>query len=286
MLSIFLAASLAFTSEDASLAYTTAEKLVAEHTPRDAGTRRGNIAANYLLDAASATGADVRRDVFVARTPKGDRTFVNLYAELKADDDAPWTVVVSHFDTKSGVNCPGANDGASTSGLLVALSDALFRCREGRGNVMLMWLDGEECMEAYGEDDGLWGSRRAAKVLAERGCKVAGVVCLDMLGDRDLTVFVAKNGTQSLVEKALAAAKTAGTSGKVSSSAVLVKDDHVPFLDAGFPAIDLIDFEFGSAPGMNDYWHSDQDTMDKVSKESLETVGRLVVELVKMLAQG
>ena len=122
MLAALLAAALAFTAEDASLAYSTAARLVAEHTPRDAGTRRAHLAADFLMDAASAAGADVRRDAFAAKTPKGERSFVNLYAEFPVDPDGPWTIVLSHYDTKPGVKCPGANDGASTSGLLVALA--------------------------------------------------------------------------------------------------------------------------------------------------------------------
>ena len=285
MFAILLAASLAFTSEDADLAYSVAERLVVGHTPRDAGTRRGNIAATCILDAASMTGADVVRDVFTDKTPKGVRTFVNLYAEFMVDPDAPWTVVVSHYDTKPGVNCPGANDGASTSGLLVALADELFSCREGRGNVMLVWTDGEECMNAYAEDDGLWGSRRAASMLKAKRYKVAGVVCVDMLGDKSLNISIAKNSTMSLVKTALAAARNLNLGKQVTYTNLLVKDDHLPFLNAGFPAIDLIDFDYGSACGKNDYWHSEHDTMDKISKRSLETSGRLVVEMIKLLGK-
>ena len=285
MLSVLLAASLAFTSEDADLAYSMAERLVAEHTPRDAGTRRGNNAATCILDAASMTGADVIRDVFVDKTPKGVRTFVNLYAEFRVSQDAPWTVVVSHYDTKPGTSCPGANDGASTSGLLVALADELFMCRDGRGNVMLVWADGEECMESYTEDDGLWGSRRAASMLKAKGHKVAGVVCVDMLGDKSLNISIAKNSTMSLVKTALAAAKKLKLGKQITYTNLLVKDDHLPFLDAGFPAMDLIDFDYGSVRGKNDYWHTEHDTMDKISKKSLETSGKLVVEIIKLLGK-
>ena len=284
MLAALLAAALAFTAEDASLAYSTAARLVAEHTPRDAGTRRAHLAANFLMDAASAAGADVRRDAFTAKTPKGERGFVNLYAEFPVDPDGPWTILLSHYDTKPGVKCPGANDGASTSGLLVALAGRLASCREGRGNVMLVWTDGEECMEAYLENDGFWGSMRAAQMVKETGRRVAGVVCIDMIGDRDLGISIPKNSTPSLAQLALKAAGRAGVADKVSPSPLLVKDDHVAFLNAGFPAIDLIDFEFGSEPGLNDYWHTEKDTMDKLSRKSLEQSGRLVAELIKLLS--
>ena len=107
MFSLLLAAALEFTAQDARLAYETAGELVEKCTPRDAGTIRCHvIAANRILDAASAAGADVRRDCFRAMTPKGERDFTNLYAEFKSDDArAKWVVLISHYDTKPGCNC-------------------------------------------------------------------------------------------------------------------------------------------------------------------------------------
>lgn len=285
MFSALLAASLVFSQADANLAFKTATGLVENHTPRDSGTTRSMLAANYLLDAASAAGADVRRDMFVAKTPKGERRFTNLVASFKRNPDAPWVVLVSHYDTKTGVDCPGANDGASTSGLLVALAGVLYNHRTQNDNVMLIWTDGEECMNAYVEDDGLWGSRHAAKSLKESGVKVKAVICLDMLGDKDLHVSIPKNSSPALSKIALAAAKKAGVADKVSRVDLLVKDDHVPFLEAGFKSIDLIDFEYGSAPGLNDYWHTAKDTVDKISEESLFTAGKLVVGMLDILLQ-
>ena len=285
MFSALLAASLVFSQADANLAFKTATGLVENHTPRDSGTTRSMLAANYLLDAASAAGADVRRDMFVAKTPKGERRFTNLVASFKRNPDAPWVVLVSHYDTKTGVDCPGANDGASTSGLLVALAGVLYNHRTQNDNVMLIWTDGEECMNAYVEDDGLWGSRHAAKSLKESGVKVKAVICLDMLGDKDLHVSIPKNSSPALSKIALVAAKKAGVADKVSRVDLLVKDDHVPFLEAGFKSIDLIDFEYGSAPGLNDYWHTAKDTLDKISEESLFTAGKLVAGMLDILLQ-
>ena len=285
MFSVLLAASLVFSQADANLALKTATGLVENHTPRDSGTTRSQLASNFLLDAASAAGADVRRDMFLAKTPKGERRFTNLVASFKRNPDAPWVVLVSHYDTKTGVNCPGANDGASTSGLLVALAGVLCTNRTYNDNVMLIWTDGEECMNAYVEDDGLWGSRHAAKSLKESGVKVKAVICLDMLGDKDLHVSIPKNSSPALSKIALAAAKKTGVADKVSRIDLLVKDDHVPFFEAGFKSIDLIDFEYGSAPGRNDYWHTDKDTIDKISEESLLASGKLVVGMLNILLQ-
>ena len=283
MISILLAATLTFTPQDANVAYRTAKQLVDTCTPRDAGTPRAKSAANCILDAASIVGADVRRDVFTAATPKGERTFVNLMAEFCSRPDSPWVVIVSHYDTKPGVDCPGANDGASTTGLLVGLANALCDWRTPRGNVMLIWTDGEECMEAYGEQDGLWGSKRAAAVLKQRGIDVKAVICLDMLGDRDLGITIPRNGSPALANIACYAAKKIGEPGLVQTTSEIVKDDHTAFLAAGFKAVDLIDFKYGSAPGLNDFWHTPEDTVDKISVKSLERSGRVVVEMLNVL---
>ena len=272
---------LQFTQEDAQLAFSKARELVEECTPRDAGTIRGRIAANHILDAASSTGADVRRVTFRKMTPKGEKEFTNLYAEFKSGDpNAKWVVLVSHFDTKPGVKCPGANDGASTSGLLVAIANAYSNWATPRGNLMMIWTDGEECMEAYGENDGLWGSKHAANYLSVKERKVQAVICLDMLGDKDLAIAIPANGSPALSKIAMLAAKNAGTPDLVRPIGEHVKDDHVAFMEKGFRAIDLIDFSYGPN---NSYWHTPQDTMDKISEESLLKSGRLVAEMLNIL---
>ena len=280
-LPLLLAAALSFAPAGARLAFETARELVESYTPRDAGTHRGRLASLYLLDAASAAGADVRRDTFRAPTPKGERSFTNLYAEFRpVDPDARWVVLVSHYDTKPGTGCPGANDGASTSGLLVGIASAFSGWTARRGNLLLVWTDGEECMESYSANDGLWGSKRAAAQLAETGRQVQAVICLDMLGDKDLSILVPANGTPALAKIAVHAARRIGSPNLVRLTDDLVKDDHVAFLDRGFKAIDLIDFSYGPD---NAYWHTPQDTLANISEASLLTSGRLVVEMLNIL---
>ena len=275
-----LAAALAFWPADAKLAYQTSEKLVERHTPRDAGTIPGRLAARFIFDAANASGLDATFDSFSAETESGPRLFANITCDYVSDPSAPWLVFVSHYDTKPGVACPGANDGASTSGLLVAIASRLFDDKPKGVNVRLVWTDGEECRKAYSKKDGFWGSRHAAKKLKGDKLDVRAVVCLDMLGDRDLNISIPRNGTDSLRGGVLEMAKRAGIAEKVSVSDDLVKDDHVAFLDEGFPAVDIIDFDYGSKRGLNDYWHTPADTMDKVSEESLLAVGRLAIAII------
>ena len=279
--SFLLASGLVFTQADADLSYRTAKTLVEEHTPRDAGTIRGRLASNCILDAASAAGANVRRDCFTAKTPKGEKNFINLYAEFPSgDQDARWVILVSHYDSKSGIRCPGANDGASTSGLLVGLANAYSQWRSPKGNLMLIWTDGEECMESYGENDGLWGAKRAAEYVSSKGMQVQAVVCLDMLGDSDLAISIPANGSQALSKIAVHAARRAGYQGLVSPWDEHVTDDHVPFLQKGYKAIGMIDFSYGPS---NSYWHTQDDTMDKISVESLLKSGKIVAELLNIL---
>ena len=281
MLATILAAALAFSPQDARLSYEAAKGLVEECTPRDAGTIRGRIAANRILDLASSVGADVRRDVFRAPTPRGEKEFANLYAEFKDGSvTSRWVVVVSHYDTKTGSKCPGANDGASTSGLLVGLANAYANWESPQGNLLLVWTDGEECMESYGENDGLWGGRRAAEYVAAKRLDVRAVICVDMLGDKDLSISIPANGTPALAKIAVHAAERAGYPGLVRSISEMVKDDHVPFLEKGYKAIDLIDFSYGPD---NAYWHTPQDTMDKISEESLLKSGKIVAEMLNIL---
>jgi Zn-dependent M28 family amino/carboxypeptidase len=282
-----LAASLVFAPADAHAAYRAASEIVSRYTPRDAGAPGAAGAAGFILSAALSCGCDAFADSFCAPTPAGTKTFTNVHAEFKIDEDAGWMVFLSHFDTKAGTNCPGANDGASTSGLLVGMCKALARQRKSlKCNVMLVWTDGEECFERYAPGDGLWGSRRAAEKLAAERRRTLAVICLDMLGDRDLSVTMPSNCSAGLRKIALCAARAVGLGERVKESPVEVIDDHVPFAEAGFETLELIDFEYGSRKGANDYWHSPLDAMDKVSEKSLLDAGRLAMKLADAIPPG
>ena len=290
MFSALLAAAIAFTPSDARLAHEEAAALVREHTPRHAGTIRGRLAAGWILDHVSRTGVDATLDTFSAATPDGEKNFTNVMVEFPGTrPNAPWIVLMSHFDTapNAGEGFQGANDGASTSGLLIALAAAIRRAGPVTNNIALVWTDAEECRHEYGPNDGFQGSKHLVDVFRERRRPVKAAICLDMLGDRDLNIIIPGNGERTLRQLAKIAADRAGVGKKVAlRDDLVVKDDHQAFLDAGCSAIDLIDFDFGSAPGRNDYWHTSADTMDKVSEESLLTAGRLAAELINLLDGG
>lgn len=283
MTSFLLAATLLFAPADADIAYDTASELVKKHTPRDSGTLSSRRAADFIYDRLKALGAKAELDFFKVDTPAGERYFVNVESEFVSNTNNEWIVFVSHFDTKKGVACPGANDGASTTGLLIALAGKLVKQNPEKTNVLLLWTDGEECFNDYAENDGLWGSRHAAKKLKDSGVKVRAVVCFDMLGDKDLKITIPENSHQGFRDGILKIAKRKNLADKIVAVDDIVIDDHVPFLEAGFKAVDLIDFDYGSRPGLNDFWHTSKDTIDKISRESLLLAGEIATWLINGL---
>jgi glutaminyl-peptide cyclotransferase len=148
-----------------------------------------------------------------------------------------------------------------------------------------VFFDGEECMTHYGLSDGLHGSRHLAKRLidAGRAGDIQAMILLDMIGDRDLTVTIPRNSTPALIAAFFEASREDGAREKFSLFPLQIGDDHDPFFSAGIPAIDIIDFHYGSAPGRNDYWHTEADRIDKISAESLGVVGRIVLRVLNRL---
>ena len=281
------AAPIEFNESDSQVAYAAASNLIERCTPRDAGTLRGRLAAHWILDRVSRSGVDASLDKFRAPTPDGERPFANVIVEFPGTKtNASWIVVMSHFDTMPniGEGFQGANDGASTSGLLIALASAIRRAGRQPENIALVWTDGEECRRSYGPKDGFQGSRRLADFYRSRNRAVKAAICLDMLGDKNLNITIPANATPFLKDIALAAAKRIGASRRiVARDDIVVKDDHSAFLEKGYPSIDLIDFDFGSAPGLNDWWHTPNDTLDKISASSLLISGRLAAEILNTL---
>ena len=275
-----------FKPSDARVAFGAAAELVRTCTPREAGTAGGRRAADLIRQQAMRRGLNARLDPFTGQSRDEIRAFVNVVAEIPGTDPAaPWIVLMSHYDTKSGIaGFQGANDGASTSGLLVALGGALVRAGRRRENVCLVWTDGEECRVAYGPSDGFHGSRHLVQQFRAKRRAVKAAICLDMLGDRDLQIEVPANGTPGLRHLAKQAAVKAGYPRRLAfQDEFQVADDHAAFLEAGYPSIDLIDFSYGSVPGRNDYWHTPADTLDKISSSSLFISGRIVAEFLNLL---
>jgi len=276
--------ALAFSPAQATQALAHVTGLVEQCTPRDAGTPGAEKAAQWIQKLLTERGVEARIDSFTDRTPRGQKAFFNVLATIPGTGDG-WIILLSHFDTMSGIGggFQGADDGGSSTGLLIELAAILRAAGPLPHNILCGFMDGEECMLAYSDHDGFHGSKRLARQMKTEGRAVKAVILMDMVGDRDLKLTVPRNGTAALRLLALKAAEATGDRDRIGLFDGIIYDDHQAFLDLGFPAVNLIDFEFGSSPGANDYWHTPADTLDKLSADSLLTTGRIVLEMINRL---
>lgn len=258
--------------------------------PRDAGTPGAGAASRFLAQEILRLGLKPVADCWTEGTPTGRKTFCNVYATLPGTSGR-LVVLGSHYDTKPGIpGFQGANDGASSCAVLLGLMHHLVSSPERpRDTLLFAFFDGEEAAgAAYRDNDGLHGSKRLAATLQARAGRdrpIAAIV-IDMVGDRSLALDIPRNVTPWLTKTALKAAlERRASCPPVSIAATFILDDHVPFLNAGLSAIDLIDFEYGSAPGRHDYWHTAEDTMDKISAESLHRTGSLLLAMLDRIGR-
>ena len=255
--------------------------------PRDAGTPGAEQAAGYLFERLKEIGVEAEIQEFADASPLGEPTFRNVLGRIPGTGDRI-VLLGSHYDTKTGIaGFEGANDSGSSTGLLIELARALKANGPHPLEIRFAFFDGEECRVAYGPEDGFHGSKHLAAAMAADGSlsNVAAMILLDMVGDKDLTVTIPRNGAPWLTALAFEAARAEGVRKHFALHPGMISDDHEAFLARGVPAIDLIDFEFGSAPGKNDYWHTAEDALDKVSAESLEIVGRVAARMVEEIAR-
>ncbi len=253
--------------------------------PRPAGSPSLERSRAYLTDQLREVGWEVSRQAFDEPTPNGTIGFVNVRARFGAGADLwdkPVQVLVgSHYDTKyfERIRFVGANDGGSSSAALLEMARVLGERPDLAARVELVFFDGEEAFESYTATDGLYGSRKYAREITRRQRpkdQPRAVIILDMIGDKDLHVKIPSDTPRDLAEKLFAAAREVGTESLFGRRSTPVMDDHVPFQLEGVPAINLIDLDYGP-------WHTSGDTMDQISAESLEAVGRTAVCFLESL---
>ena len=247
--------------------------------PRVSGTAGGQRAAFHLLDRLRSMGVDARLEVFTNSTPSRTTVYRNVVGILPGKGSGI-VILGSHYDTKYGIaGFVGANDSGSSSGALLEVARVLAASPVLDPEVRVVFFDGEEAFAAYGPNDGLQGSRHHARRLKAEGKvdDVRAMILMDMVGDRNLTVTLPNNGSPWLTSAVLQAAHAENARSKFTLFPFEVGDDHDPFREMGIHAVDVIDFQYGSRPGLNDYWHTEQDALDKLSAESLRIVGRVVL---------
>jgi Zn-dependent M28 family amino/carboxypeptidase len=239
-------------------------------------------------------GGVIETDDFTATTPRGPVPVHNIIGKFNvtANPAQPIFILAGHYDTLFKPGFIGANDGASSTAILLAFGDALaagLKSHPLKMQVWLVWTDLEEAIQSFQGDDGLYGSRHLAQKLKAGGLvpRVKGFFLLDMIGDKGLGVTRETRSTAWLQDFIAQAAKTLGYSQYFFHDSIEIIDDHVSFLDVGIPSVDVVDAQYGrmlpNGDGMGEFHHSNADTMDKVSQTSLEIVGRTVLLAVELI---
>lgn len=249
--------------------------------PRSLGSPGHKKVQDYIK--SKLHGDQVEDDVFTANTPVGTFEGRNIIVKYPGKKDGI-IIIASHYDTNYGIkNYVGANDGGSTTGLLLELANHLRQQAQREGyTVWLVWFDAEEAVKEWSETDSLYGSRHLSEKLQKDGTlkKIKALILLDMIGDADLSVEEDMNSTLWLRQLIYQAASRYGYQSYFFQRQGGIADDHIPFVEKGVPAVDLIDFEYGYA---NVYHHTPQDTLDKLSPRSLQIVGDTVLESIRLL---
>jgi Zn-dependent M28 family amino/carboxypeptidase len=225
----------------------------------------------------------VEQQEFTAQTPLSAKRMNNILARVAGRPTAGSIVLTGHYDTKimHDRTFVGANDGGSSTGLLLEMARVL--CGHPRKmEVVLVWLDGEEAVRDWSAEDSLYGSRYLAKVWQQNGTlsRVKAIINVDMIGDGDLALTYEWNSTPWLRKLVWNTAAELGYSRHFPTQEGAIEDDHIPFLRAGAAALDLIDFNYG--PG-NSWWHTDQDTPDKLSANSFQVIGNVLMKVLDKL---
>jgi len=262
-------------SGTSALEYT---RRVVAFGPRPPGSPVIRKLQAYILAEARARGAAVEEDGFTVQTPIGSIAMKNLIARFPGTSGRA-VVITGHYDTKRmpEIRFVGANDGGASTGFLLEMARALAG-RKLTDSVWLVWFDGEEAFGEWSATDGIYGSRHLAARWARDGTlkRVKALINVDMIGDRDLGILQEWNSAAGLRKMVWQAAADLGFQRHFLDSPAAVEDDHIPFLRQGVQALDLIDFDYPP-------WHTAGDTMDKLSLNSFNVVGQVVMETLRRL---
>ncbi len=233
----------------------------------------------------------LEEDSFDALTPIGLVPMRNFIVRFPGTKDGV-IVLASHYDTNywlKNIHYVGANDGGSTTGLLMALADRLREETAGGRkldgySVWLVFFDGEEAIQSWSASDSTYGSRHLAAEWGRDGTlsKIKAFILTDMIGDKDLDIQRESQSTAWLVDVVREAAEKCGDQRYFFKTTEAIEDDHLPFLERGVPSIDIIDLDYGPN---NSYHHTAQDTMDKISAHSLTVDGDVILETIRLLDQ-
>jgi glutaminyl-peptide cyclotransferase len=257
--------------------------------PRPIGSANHRKVEDYIL--AHLKGDNVESDSFVVTPSEGKFPVRNIIAKLPGTKDG-LIVIASHYDTNfplRDTSFVGANDGASSSALLLEIANQLRSQANGKPrdgySIWLLWDDGEESMRLpWLDSESLYGVRHIAQKWQDDGTlkKIKAFLLADMIGDADLNIEHEQNSTPWLEDMIYQSATRLGYQSHFFGREIPVDDDHLPFVQRGVPSADLIDLDYGYN---NVFHHTTQDTVDKLSPKSLEIVGSVILETVRTLDQ-
>ena len=235
---------------------------------------------DYIISQLKTSGCEVEQDDFHASTPVGDMAMKNIVAK------APGTgqgiiLLLTHYDSLSSVkDFVGAEDSASSTGMMLEMARQLCPAK-GPNSVWIAFLDGEEAFVDWNKDDDhTYGSRELAARMALSGDlkRVKAVILADMIGQYGVQLAPESSSTKWLVELVWKTADRLGHKDIFPRREVgAISDDHDPLLARGVPAVDIIDLNDYTTAG---YWHTPQDTLDKVSPRNVAIVGYVILESV------
>jgi hypothetical protein len=265
---------------DGQRAYQHVADLVAIG-PRSAGSEGGRRAQEYIVGQLEGFGCTVEQAPFRASTPVGMVEMKNIIA--KAPGASPDILMfTTHYDTKRMANFVGADDGGSSSGVMLELARSVCR-RQNALTVWIVFFDGEEAFNrVWADPDNTYGSRELAARMALSGelGRLRAMLLADLVGNRNLRLKRESQSTPWLTDLVWSTAVRLGYGSIFVAESSPVEDDHLPFLRRGVAAVDIIDLD---NPMDDGYWHEVSDTLDKVSPRSLAVVGHVLIESLPQL---
>ena len=236
----------------------------------------------WILAETSALGGSIEPDAFTGQMPTGPAPMENIILKFPGTSGKA-VVIAGHYDTKRIplVHFVGANDAGSSTGFLIEFARVVSRLRHP-DDIYIVFFDGEEAVGEWSDTNSRYGSRHLVDKWSADGrlSHIKALINVDMIGDKDLDVLDDQNSSPSLRDLVFKVAAKLGDSKYFHQEPNSIDDDHMPFVNAGVNAIDLIDFSYGPN---NSYWHTDKDTMNKLSPHSLQIVGDVVLGVVNEL---
>jgi len=258
--------------------------------PRPAGSKALADARQWMIGQIEQTGLHVEEDSFVASTPAGSLPMTNLLVKIPGVSSQA-VIVAGHYDTKRFEDSKfvGANDGGSSAAVLLEMARALAH-RKNKFTIWLVFFDGEEAIQQWTATDSLYGSRHLAEKLTTSGDlgRIGAMILIDMIGDAKLNIDRDGNSTPWLTDLIFTTAHRLGYGKVFLNERSAYQDDHIPFVNAGVAAVDLLGNVGPVSPSapFGSYWHNAKDTVDKCSSDSLAILGRVVLATLEELEKS